>query len=181
MLLGDGRRGFFQYGIDLIKRSVAADEFTADGAVRGELALAGGLDGGDGGIFGDGNIDQLAGTTGSAVRDVEVIADEVKKRLVAHEFTTAENGVAVAARGGLRDETHAGAERAAGLGVGRLVAWADDDAKFLDPGPSGFLENDLEGGLGFALLVDEGLQWQGALAGVGCGDEGFAYGHGLKE
>jgi hypothetical protein len=30
-------------------------------------------------------------------------------------------------------------------------------------------------------LVDEGLQWQGALAGVGCGDEGFAYGHGLKE
>ena len=50
----------------------------------------------------------------------------------------------------------------------------------LDAGARGFLEYDLEGGLGFALLVDEGLQRKRALAGVGCGDEGFADGHGRR-
>ena len=180
-MLGDGGRGFFKDGIDLVNRPIAADQFAADGSIRRELALARGLHGGDGGVFGDGDVNQLTGATGGTVRDVEVIADEVEKWLFAYEFASAENGVAVAARGGLRDETHARAQRAAGLGVGRLVAWADDHAKFLDPGARGFLEDDLEGGLGFALLVDEGLQRKRALAGVGCGDEGFADGHGREE
>ena len=40
-----------------------------------------------------------------SVKEIQ-IADEVKERLVAHEVAAAEDGVAVAARGGLGDETH---------------------------------------------------------------------------
>ena len=106
LLFGGGGRGLFEDGVDLVERAVAADEFAADGTVGGELALAGRLDGGDGGVLGDGDVDELAGAARGAVGDVEVIADEVKERLVAHEVATAEDGVAVAARGGLGDETH---------------------------------------------------------------------------
>ena len=106
MLFGDGGRRFLQDGVDLVERAGAADEFTADGTVGGEVALARGLHGGHGGVFGVGDRDELAGATGGAVGDVEVITDEVKERLVAHEVAAAENGVAVAARGGLGDETH---------------------------------------------------------------------------
>ena len=178
LLFGGGGRGLFEDGVDLVERAVAADELAADGPVGGELALAGRLHGGDGGVLGDGDGDELAGAARGAVGDVEVVADEVKKRLISDEVAAAEDGVAVAAGGGLGDEAHARTEGAAGFGVGGFVAGADDDAEFLDAGAGGLLEDDLEGGFRFALLVDERLEREGALARIRGGDEGFADGHG---
>ena len=86
--------------------------------------------------------------------------------------------MAVAAGLILHEEAHAGAQGAAGVGVGRLVAWADDDAELLDAGAGGLLQNYLQGGFGFAVLIDQGLQRQRALAGIGGGDEDFADSHG---
>jgi hypothetical protein len=136
------------------------------------------LDRGDGGVFGGRDVDELTRATRGALRDVQVIADEMEERLIPDELAAAKNGVTVARGGFLGDEPHAWTERPAGFGVRRFVAGADDHAKFLDAGAGGLLEHDLERGLRFALLVDEGLQRERALAGVGSGDERFANGHG---
>lgn len=85
--------------------------------------------------------------------------------------------MAVAAGMGLRDETNARAEIAAGLGVGGFVAGTNDDAKLFDAGVGGFFEDELQGSFRFAVRIDERLERKGALARVGGGDEGFANFH----
>jgi hypothetical protein len=107
-----------------------------------------------------------------------MIAHQVKKGLPGDEFASAEDGVAVTAGFALGDEAYAVAEDSAGGGVGGFVARADHHAELLDTGGGGLLENDLEGGFRFALLVDQHLEGQGALAGIGSGDEGFSDFHG---
>ena len=107
-----------------------------------------------------------------------MVADEVEERLVADEFTSAKDGMTIAASGGLGDEADARTQGAAGLGVSGFVAGADDDAELLDPGAGGFLEHDLKGGFRFSVLIHQRLERQGALAGIGGGDEGFRIGLG---
>jgi hypothetical protein len=69
-------------------------------------------------------------------------------------------------------------QRAARAGIGGLVARTNDHAEFLHARAGGLLEDDLQGGLRLALRVDQHLEGQRALAGIGGGDEGFADFHG---
>jgi hypothetical protein len=107
-----------------------------------------------------------------------MVAHEVEKSLAADEIASAEDGMAIATRLALGNEANTVAERAAGAGIGGFVAGAHDHAEFLDAGAGRLLQDDLQGGLRLALLVDQHLERQGALAGIGGGDEGFANFHG---
>jgi hypothetical protein len=168
LLLGDRRRGLLEDRVDLVERALAADEPSAHRAVGRELALARGLHGGDRRVLRHGHVHELARATRRAVRDVQVIADQVEERVIADEVAAAEHRVAVAARLRLRHEPHPGAERTAGLAVRGLVARADDDAELLDPGAGGLLEDDAERGLvspSWSTSVCSGSdRWEGLAA-----------------
>ena len=58
-----------------------------------------------------------------------------------------------------------------------LVTGTHHDGKLLDPGARRFLEDDLQGGLRFAGRVDQRLQRQRALTGIGGSDEDFSNSH----
>ena len=147
-------------------------------AVSREETLVVGLDGRDGRVLELGHADELPGAADGALRHVQVVAHQVKEALPADELAPAQHRMAVAARIALRDKAHAIAQRAARAGVGGLVARAYHHAKLLDASGGGFLENDLQGGFRFALLVDQHLQGQFALPGIGRSDEGFSDFHG---
>jgi hypothetical protein len=109
---------------------------------------------------------------------VQVIADEMEKRLGPDELATTKNRMTIAARRVLRDETHARSQTPAGIGVRTLIARTDHDPELLDAGAGGFLEDDLERGFRFARRIDQRLQGQRALAGIGGGDKDFSDLHG---
>src|SRR5947208_16049847 len=87
-------------------------------------------------------------------------------------------GVTVAARRGLLDELKATGVITGGVGVGILIAGRDDDADLFDPAAHGFFDQDLEGGLLFAVAVDEGLKRDRALILAGGSDDRLADLHG---
>ena len=178
LLLGDRRRRLFQHGLDLVQRPVPAHQPASDGAIGREQAFVRRLHGRDRCVLRRRDVDQLPRATRVAARHVEMVADEMQERFAGHEFAPAQHRMPVTARVALGQEAHAFAQPAAGVGVGRLVAGADDHPKFLHPRVCGLLQRDLQGGLRLTLLVDEDLQRQGALPGVGGGDEGFADFHG---
>jgi hypothetical protein len=177
LLLGDGRRGFFENGFDLVNRLLSAHQPSADRAVGRELAFAGGLDGGDRGVFGGGDLKELSGATLLALSNVQVIADEMQKRFVADELAPAEDRVSVTAGRGLRNEANLGAERSACIRVGVLIARTDNDRELLDAGAGGFFEYDLEGGFRFAARIDQRLKREGALTWISRSNKGFANFH----
>ena len=179
LLFGHRRRGFFQHGLDLVERAFAAHEPAADRAIGRQEALVRRLHGGDRRVLGLRHADELAGAADRAVRHMQMVAHQVKKGLSADEFASAQHGVAVTARIALHNEAHPVAQRPAGAGIGGLVARADDHANSSTPASGGFLEDDLQGGLRFALLVNQHLERQRALPGIGRGDEGFADFHGM--
>jgi hypothetical protein len=178
LLFGHRWSGFLENRIDLIERPVAADKPAANGSVGREEALPSGLDGRHRCALGDGNVDQLARAAGRAMGHVQVIADQMEKRLVAHELAAAQDGVAVSTGVGLRHETDAAAKCPTGVGVRGLVTRADDDTELFDTRPFGLLQDHLQGGLWFAVLVDERLQRQGPLETIGSRDERFPDVHG---
>lgn len=99
-LLGLGGGGFFEDGLDGVEAGGAGEQAAADGAIIGELAFVGGLDGGDGALVLAGDIDQLLGAVAAFVADVEVVADEEQKGVMSDELAGAVDGVAEAEGGG---------------------------------------------------------------------------------
>ena len=145
-LLGLGGSGFFDDRLDLIEQVAASQAASADGSVERELALVGGLNGGDGAFFGSGGGEELSGAGGLGAAQIEVVADHEQKRIIARESGGAVNGVGIAEGFRLLDETHVAGVRASGFSVGGLVAGTDDDGDFLDAGGSDFVGKDGEGG-----------------------------------
>ena len=96
-----------------------------------------------------------------------------RKGSAAGELAGAKDGVAVAERLGLWDEAQAGRVTARGVGVAGLVAGPDDHADFLYVGGEGLFDEDAEDGLFLPVAIDQGLEWQRALALTGGGDDSF--------
>ncbi len=105
--------------------------------------------------------------------NVEVVAHHVKEGIGGGELAGAKDGVAVAQRLELWDETQTGRVAARGVGVAGLVAGPDDHADFLDVGGEGLFDEDAEDGLFLPVAIDQGLEWQRALALTGGGDDSF--------
>ncbi len=177
-LLGFGGRGFLDHVLDRVDAGAPAVQAPADGAVVGELAFVGGLDGGDGAGFGGGEGGELLETGFGPGTDVEMVADQQRERVAAGERRGAGDGVAVAEGLGLLDEVQASGVRARGLAVEAVVAGGNDDGDFLDAAGEDFLEDDGEGGFGTAIAVHERLEGKPPLVVAGGGDDGFAEVHG---
>ncbi len=138
-----------------------------------QQALARGLHAGDGALRGFGERDQAVGGWLRSGGNVEVVAHHVKEGVGGGEVAGAEDGVAVAERLGLWDEVQTGRVAARGVGVTGLVAGPDDDADFLNVGGEGLFDQDAEDGLFLAVAIDQGLEWQRALALTRGGDDSF--------
>ena len=102
-----------------------------------------------------------------------MIADEEQERGSAHELPRAADGVSVAERRGLFDERDAFGAGAGGGREGALVSRANDHAELLHARVEDLLDDDLQGGLGEPVAVDEALQGEGPLGLAGGGDDGF--------
>jgi hypothetical protein len=87
-----------------------------------------------------------------------MIADEVQERLVADVVASAPQGVPVAARLMLRDETQHIAMLGNGLRVQLLVAGRDDDADLLDARAEDLPNEDGEDGPANAIAIHERLE-----------------------
>lgn len=177
-LLGFGGGGFFNDLGDVVEVGMAGEALTADGAVEGQFAFVGALDGGHGAAMGGGGIDELPGAALFGGGDVEVIADEEEEGIIAGEGTCGEDGMAEAAGIGLFDELEAISMRAGGRAERLLIAGGDHHGDVIDTGGEGFLDDNGEGGFGLAVAVVEVLQWEGALGAAGGGDDGFRDLHG---
>ena len=138
-LLGLGGGGFLDHGLDLIEQVAAGNPASADGSVERELALVGGLHGGDGAIFGGGGGHELGGAGGLGAAQIEVVAHHEEEWILAGESGGAVDGVGVAEGFGLLDEAHVAGVRPGGGGVGGFIAGADDDGDFLDAGRGDFI------------------------------------------
>ena len=107
--------------------------------------------------------------------DVEVVANQVKERLLADERGGPIEGLSVAAGGRLLDEDQQPGEIAGCLPIGVLAAAADYEADFFNPGGGDdFLQDDLQGRLLRPVNVDETLEGQTILAATSGGNYGFS-------
>ena len=89
----------------------AADQFSADGAVVGQLALVCRLHRRDRALLGGGDLHELRGARLGDPADAEVVADDQQERLAWMNFPGAPHRVAVSERRRLLDERR-GAVRA---------------------------------------------------------------------
>lgn len=176
-LLGFRGRGLFEDGVDLIEAVAAGQALTADGSELLEVTFAGGLNGGDGAVFGFGDFNEFGGTTGLAAADVEMVADQVEKRLAGGELARAVDGVAVAARFHLFDEAHAAGVVAGDGGVVLSIAGTDHDADLFHASADDLFQEDAEDATLLAIAIDKILKWQTTLRRGGRGDYCFAYPH----
>lgn len=170
-LFGFGGGGFFDDLGDFVEAVLTGEAAGTDGAVEGEAAFVGGLNGGDGATVVGGDFDQLGGAATRFVGGVQMIADEEEKGGVTDERSAAEDGIAEAARLGLFEELEAARVGTGGGAECLLIAGGGDDADFLDAGGEGFLDDDAESGFGFSVAIDEGLEGESPLAAAGGGDE----------
>ncbi len=172
-LFGDGGSWFFEDVGNLVEGVLAGDAASADRTEVGKLAFVGGLDGGNGAVLGAGDLDELARAGLARAGDVQVIPKQQKERRVPDEFAGHQNGVAVAPGFGLHEKPEAVGP---GPGCGPengLVAGRNHDADLLGPGRDGFLDDDAQGGAGFAVSVHQGLKGKGPLMTTGGGDDGL--------
>ena len=156
------------------------DRSATDGTKETQLALVRRLDGrhAAGLPLGDGN--QLGGTTFGTIADVQVIADQMQKRLLAHKRSRTQNGIAVPQRLGLFEES-----QPRGLGPGRrqvplLLAGSDHQANVVDPRRHHLTQNQLQGTARMPRSIDHRLQWQMRLVFPGRCDDRFADSHAVS-
>ncbi len=114
-------------------------------------------------------------------RHVEMIADEVKERILLDEIAGAINGVAIAERLRLLSETDGSGAGASGLGVGGFVSGRDDHANFVDLRGERLFHDDAQDGFFDAIAIDEGLQREGALVFASGGDDSLSNSHGMRK
>jgi len=179
-LLGFGGGRLLHYLGDFVKALASGDEMAAYGAVEGELAFMRGLDGGDGAILGSGDFHQLLRGALLRAADVEMIADKQEEGSGTGKGAGAKDRVAIAAGGGLLDELQAAGLGAGGGPIGRLIPGTDHDANLLDTGGDDLVDQNLEGGLGKSVAVDEGLKGKRALGLASRSDDGSFDLHGFK-
>ena len=172
LLLGLGGRGLLAHHLDLVEVGAARHAPPAHRAVVRQHVLARGLHRRDGAVLGPGHPQQLLGAALGAGAEVEVVADHVQERRVAHERARAQQGVAVAARLALFDALQAAGMGARGLAVGGFVAGADDHGQRFDPRGQRLLDDDLERRFLHAIAVHQRMQRERALVGSGRGDDG---------
>ena len=172
-LLRLGGRGLLDDGVDLVQALAPRHMAPANGAVVGQQALSGCLDGRDGAGFCRSDCHQQLGAVLAGAADVEVVADQVQKRVAPHEFPGAVDGVAMATRLCLGDEMEAPHVLPGYLGVGFLVARVDHNRDLFDAGGGHFLHENAQHRLLDPVAIGEGLQWQGALFAPGGGNDGF--------
>jgi hypothetical protein len=106
-----------------------------------------------------------------------MVADKVQERVAAGELMGAPDGVAVASRLVLLDESDVPEVPTDCLPVCGFGAGHDDHADLLDSGLQDLLDEDREDGLLLAIAVDEGLEGQSALVRRGGRDNGSANFH----
>lgn len=68
---------------------------------------------------------------------------------------------------------------AGGSGEGILLAGRQDERDLVDTGCEDLFDDDPEGGLGFAVPVDQSLEGEGLLVAAGGGHDGFLDFHGV--
>lgn len=173
LLLGQGGRGLFEDILHFIETIAAGDELAADGTVVGQFAFLGGLHTGDGAFLLRGDGDDLFGAAHIRAADPEVIANEMEEGLVADEFARAVDGMTVATWVALFDELDFAGVFTGGGGVGRGVTGGDDDGDVLTTSADGLVQEDVQGGAGFAIAVHKGLEGESALVPTGGGDDCF--------
>ena len=164
--------------LDLVKVISEGDSPPADGPVVGEHVLAGRLHGGDGAALRLRLLDDLLRTTLGPAADVEVVADEVEERLVAGEGVGQPEGMAIAAGLFLFEEDEPAGVLAGGLGIGALIARADDQGDLVGAGLDDLLKDDPESLLLGSVAVDQRLQRQSPLVPRSCRDDGSVDVHG---
>jgi hypothetical protein len=138
------------------------------------------LHGGDGAILYPGDFDQLLRGAFAAAADVKMIADQQQEWLGAGEFTRASDRMAIAKRGTLLDEAEPAVLPAGRNGISGLVSGADNHTDFLDAGRQDLLDENPQRGLGGAVAVHQGLQWERPLGLASGSDDGFFDVHGFK-
>ena len=104
----------------------------------------------------------------------QMIADKMQKWVVADKIARAGNCVAVAARFMLRNEMQPIGVRAGRFGIRGFGAGLYDDGDVSRTSALRFLDQNLQSGFCRAILINDGLKRQTALAGAGCRDDGFA-------
>jgi hypothetical protein len=140
--------------------------------------LTGGLHRGDRTALAGGDFHQPLRAALALPADVEVIPHQMEEGIAAHKIPGTVDCVAVAQRFGLGDEVQAARVFARHIGVGFLVAGADDQGDVVHPRGDDLLDENAQDRLLHAVPVDEGLQGQGALSAPGRGDECFGDVHG---
>jgi hypothetical protein len=106
-----------------------------------------------------------------------MIADQVKEWFIADKGSGTVQGVTVAPRLWLGYKLESGGKAAGGGAERILIAGKHDEADLFATGATGFFEDDLQGGLGSAVAVDESLQRQGTLRLTCGGNDSFANSH----
>jgi hypothetical protein len=102
-----------------------------------------------------------------------MISHQQQKRLGFHEVAGARNGVPVAFRRGLLDETETAAVGGGSSGVRDLIPRANHHTNFFDTRRANFFDEDAEGSLGGPITVHQCLQRQGALGFPSGGNNSF--------
>ena len=125
--------------------------------------------------LGDGH--QLLGAAVAGQAQEEVIADEVKKGVVAGEIAGAPDRVAVAACSLLRNEFDARAQVARDGSERLHILRRGDNSYFLNSRASDLGQQDGEDALLLAITINEVLKGEAALPSTGDGDNCFAEHH----
>ncbi len=169
LLLGLGGGGLFDHCIDAIQAVPPRQAVARHGAELRQQRLARGLHAGHGAFLALGNLHHLQ-RAGLAGADVDMVADHVQKGVAAHEVAGAVDGVAVAERLLLGDESDRAGVAASGLDEAALIAGPHHYADFFHLGGQGLLDENAEHRLLAAIAIDQGLQGKRALVGAGRGD-----------
>jgi hypothetical protein len=108
-----------------------------------------------------------------------MVADQVKKRIVARKWAGAEDRLRVTARRWLFDELDPLHQVAGRSRVGSSIAGGDDHARLLNRRCEYLFQQNAEDWFLDSVAVDQHLQRQRTLVNTGGGDNGFANIHGL--
>ena len=177
-LLSFRRCGFLDNFSNLEQAMASGNKSSAHAAIEWQHAFVRGLNSGDAAIFCNGDFNELLGAAFLGSTEIQVIADKKEERSFPNELAGAVHSVAVAQRCRLFDERDAPGVAAGGSAKCRLIARTYDDADFIHSGLEDFLDDDLQGGLGGTVAIDEALEREGSLSLAGGSDDGFLDFHG---
>jgi hypothetical protein len=133
-----------------------------------------GMHGGHGALLGRGYFHQLPSTWPLVVAEIEMIPHQQQKRIVPGKLMGAPHGVAIAQRLFLLDELQLFAMYPGGGSIALDVTRANHNTNLFRTGLDGFLDDDGQRSLGFAVTIHESLQGKRPLPGAGGCNHGFS-------